>query len=359
MQQVAQSRHIQTQHLVQKQPPRAAPVLAIQPQYHPMSDRLAHCFEQLVSVAQQANMALGITDQHGTLLRTWNSHLMQSAAEQVHFVEGGHWSTQAVGRNAIGLALNSRRAQCVHAHENEMDSVRDWVCYAAPIVEPNSGHVHGVINLSTKSHQHNALGLYAVSHCARLLQEAITCQQQLYIQTFARAEVYFNQQRLALSFRQIEILVILALHPQGLNLDQLHYALYGERDVALSTLKAELSVLRRYLPNCLENRIYRLSCTVECDFLQAEAALKQGFIASTFNLYRGNFLTKTESPCLITWRNCFDARMSQLIYQMQDIDALLDLVSRLPERQDALYRLLELLPPEHPAYNHIHVLKEI
>ena len=32
---------------------------------------------------------------------------MLSSAEQVHFVEGGHWSTQAVGTNAIGLALNN------------------------------------------------------------------------------------------------------------------------------------------------------------------------------------------------------------------------------------------------------------
>ena len=359
MHNIAPSSCIQTQYLVQQQLPRAAPVLEIQPQSHVVLSSIQHCFNELIDIASQANMALGITDPHGTLLRTWNSRLMQNAAEQAHFVEGGHWSTQAVGSNAIGLALNSRHAQCVHSHENEMHSVRDWVCYAAPILDPVSGHLHGIINLSTKSHQHNVLGLYAVSHCARLLQDTISCQPQLFLQTFARPEVYFNQQRLTLSFRQIEILTILALHPQGLKLDQLHYALYGDRDVTFSTLKAELSALRRHLPNCIENRIYRLSCPIACDFLQAENALKQGFIASTFNLYRGTFLSKTESPCLMTWRHCFEAKLSQLIYQMQDVDTLLDLVGRIPERHDALLRLLDLLPKQHPASHALNTLIEL
>ena len=356
MQQNAQSRRIQTQYLIQQQPPRAAPIFSVQPQESLVFNGITQCFQELVAIAKQANMALGITDAHGTLLRTWNSRLMQSAAEQAHFVEGGHWSTQAVGSNAIGLALNSRHAQCVHSHENEMHSVRDWVCYAAPILDPISGHVHGIINLSTKSHQHNVFGLYAVNHCARLIHTALSSQQQLSLQTFTHPAVYLNQKRLALNFRQIEILAILALHPQGLKLDQLHYALYGERDVTLNTLKAELSILRRHLPNCIENRIYRLSCPITCDFLQAENALKQGLIASTLNLYRGTFLNKTESPCLIHWRHCFDAKLSQLIYQMQDIDALLDLVSRVPECQDALQRLLDLLPQTHPAYQRLSIL---
>lgn len=291
-------------------------------------------------------------------MRTWNSRLMQTAAEQVHFVEGGHWSTQAVGSNAIGLTLNVQQATCVHSHENEMDSVRDWVCYAAPILDPISGHLQGVVNLSTKSNRHNALGICAASHCARLLSDALRYQQRLQLYTLGPAYVVFNQQRLPLSLRQIEILAILALHPQGMNLEQLYHAIYGEREVALNTLKAEISVLRRYLPNCLENRTYRLSCHVEADFLQAEQALKQGLIASSFNLYRGTFLAKTESPTLIAWRHCFDAKFSQLIYQMHDVDALLDLLSRAPERLDALQRIIDLLPREHQLYQHMYALLE-
>ena len=40
-----------------------------------------------------------------------------------------------------------------------------------------------------------------------------------------------------LSHRQIEILCILALHPHGIGLEELHYALYGERIVSLKNPK--------------------------------------------------------------------------------------------------------------------------
>ena len=108
-------------------------------------------------IAEDADMAIGVTDPHGTLLWTWSSTPMRSSAEQVHFVEGGQWSTQAVGQNAIGLALNTHSASCVYSHENQMNSVRDWVCYAAPITDANTGQFYGIMNLSTKYQKHNSL----------------------------------------------------------------------------------------------------------------------------------------------------------------------------------------------------------
>ena len=80
----------------------------------------------------------------------------------------------------------------------------------------------------------------------------------------------------------------------------------------------------------------------------AEQALNLGFTATTLTLYRGSFLAKSESPFLCAWRDCFDARLSHVIYQIEDIDQLLRVVSRVPDRVDAVERLLELLPEETP-----------
>ena len=68
-------------------------------------------------------------------------------------------------------------------------------------------------------------------------------------------------------------------------------------------------------------------------------------------LYKGSFLAKSESPLLTTWRNCFDARLSHLIYQMQDIDQLSRIISRVPDRIDAIQRLSELLPKDSHQRN--------
>ncbi|WOE31526.1 MULTISPECIES: transcriptional regulator [unclassified Acinetobacter] len=344
--------HLQTTHFFNLEAVTAAPLLTLTTTAEPslFHRAIQHRYADLLKIAQDAEMAMGITDHHGTLLWTWSSHCMRSSAEQVHFIEGGHWSTQAVGTNAIGLALNNHRSSCVYSHENQMNSVQDWVCYATPIIDPISGQFHGIMNLSTKYKKHTALGVLAAERCATLVQQAIQFEQNniLYIKAFGTPMVQFNQQTLTLTQRQIEILCILSLHPDGIALDQLHHALYGDRDVSEKTLKAELSQLRTRLPHCILSRPYQLTCEVQTDFIRAEQSLHAGFLASTFSLYKGRFLAKSESPFLSTWRECFDARLSYLIYQMKDIDQLFRLISKLPERIDAAQRLLELLPDGHP-----------
>lgn len=343
---------LQMTHLINPSHLDAAPLLDLQQEESStlFNRSLPHCYQDLIKVAEDSGMAIGITDHQGTLHWTWSSQPMRSSAEQVHFVKGGHWSTQAVGTNAIGLALNQRTANCVYSHENHMNSVRDWVCYAAPILDPQSGQCHGILNLSTKYQKHNALGLLAVEHCAAIVQRAIHYEQQhvLYLNIFGTPRIQFNAQPLNLSYRQIEILCILALCPNGIHLDELHYALYGERQVSVNTLKAELSQLRGLMPDCIQSRPYQLRCELQCDFLNAEGALDAGLLASTFALYKGSFLAKSESPFLSAWRDCFDARLSHIIYQIQDIDLLFKLISRIPDRIDAAQRLLELLPSDSP-----------
>lgn len=328
----------------------AAPVLelAFEEQTSLFRRAIQHNYADLHKVASDSDMAIGLTDHNGTLLWTWSSSAMLSSAEQVHFIEGGHWSTQAVGTNAIGMTLNSQTSSCVYSHENQMHSVRDWVCYAAPILDPNSGQFHGIINLSTKYKKHTPLGLLAVERCADLIQRAIKLEQQhfLYIKALGSPWVQFNGQTLHLTHRQIEILCILALHPYGIGLEELHCALYGERQVSIKTLKAELSQLRNILPNCIEARHYQLSCEVQCDFLRAEQSLNANLISSTFALYKGSFLSKSESPLIRTWRHCFDARLSQLIYQIQDIDQVLRIIGQSYDRIDAIQHLLSLLPQD-------------
>ena len=347
---------LQTTHLINQVDVNAAPLLRLprDESFSLFKRSIHHSYDELLRIAHDSDMAIGLTDHQGTLLWTWSSRTMLSSAEQVHFVEGGQWSTQAVGKNAIGMALNSHRSSCVHSHENQMNSVRDWVCYAAPIIDPTSNQFHGVINLSTKYKKHTPLGVLAVERCADLVRQSLLMEQKntLYISALGSPRVVFNRTPLMLTHRQIEILCILALRSNGISLDELHYALYGDRDVSVKTLKAELSQLRNLLPNCIDSRIYKLTCEVECDFLKAEHSLNAGFLASTFSLYKGSFLAKSESPLLSTWRHCFDARLSQLIYQIEDVDQLLRIIGHTHERSDAVQRLLELLPQDSTHHNY-------
>ncbi|ENU23849.1 hypothetical protein F993_02003 [Acinetobacter proteolyticus] len=314
---------------------------------------LQACQEDLKHVAEQSAMVLAVGDVGSTIIWTASCTQMRNAAERVHFVAGGQWQEELVGTNALALSLKTRKSSCVFSNEHYMASVHDWVCYAAPVLDPYSKQVLGVVDLSTTWENHNSLGLLAVERCAAIIQMAVQQlqQQHLYLRTFNTAQVLINGKSLSLSPRQIEILVILALCPQGLNLENLHQALYGERKVSLGTLKAEMSHLRDRLGEALGSRPYRLNIPIEADFLQLEQALDAGYISTALQGYTGIFLAKTESPFLSAWRDCLESRLSHAIFQTQGSDALLKHLAYCPEAVDAAERLLELLPASHPAKN--------
>lgn len=331
----------------------AAPLLSLaQKQPSALDIALQYCGNDLKHVAEQSSMVIAVGDVGSTIIWTAASQQMRSAAERVHFVEGGQWGEEMVGTNALALSIKTRQSSCVFSNEHYMQSVQDWVCYAAPIIDPHSRQLLGVIDLSTTWTNHNSLGILAAERCASIIQTALQEQQrqQLYIRAFSIPQVLFNGKNLVLTPRQIEILSILALCPQGLNLETLHQALYGERKVSMGTLKAEMSQLRDVLGGMLGSRPYRLLAHVEADFLQAENALDSGYVSSALQLYTGVFLAKTESPFLCAWRDCLESRLSDAIFKAKETDMLLKHVARFPEAIDAVERLIELLPTDHPVH---------
>ena len=313
---------------------------------------IEHCGDDLKHIAEQSSMVAAVGDIGSTIIWSAASGQMRNAAERVHFIEGGQWREDLVGTNALALSLKTQQSSCVFSNEHYMSSIHDWVCYAAPIIDPYSKQVLGVIDLSTTWNNHNSLGLLAAERCASIIQSALLkCQQQhLFIRTFAVPQVLFNGKIVVLTPRQIEILTILALCPQGMNLENLHQALYGERKVSIGTLKAEMSQLRDILGGMLGSRPYRLLAQVEADFLQAESALDAGYIESALKLCRGVFLSKTESPFLCAWRDCLESRLSSAIFKAHDIDVLMQHLAHFPEAIDAVERLIELTPAGHPAH---------
>ena len=313
---------------------------------------LAYCQDQLQHITLQSSMVMAVADIGSTIIWTTTSKRMQKAAEDVNFVAGGYWGETQVGTNALALSLKTQQSTCVFSNEHYMASVHDWVCYATPIIEPDTKQVVGVLDLSTTWQNHNQFGVFAAERCASILQNALqACRRHhIYIQGFHTPQVIFDGNPLRLSPRQVEILAVLALCPQGMSLDCLHQAIYGERKVSQGTLKAEMSQLRDILGGMLGSRPYRLLAHVEADFLQAEQALDAGYVQSALQTCAGVFLAKTESPFLCAWRDCLESRLSEAIFNAQDTDALLKHLARSPEAIDAVERLIELMPKHHPAH---------
>ena len=70
------------------------------------------------------------------------------AAGDMNFAEGTLWSEGGAGTNAIGTALALDHAVQVFGPEHFSDPVQRWTCSAAPIHDPDTGAVIGVIDLT-------------------------------------------------------------------------------------------------------------------------------------------------------------------------------------------------------------------
>jgi hypothetical protein len=313
---------------------------------------LVACVDELETVAIESGMVAAVSDADGRLLWTGCSRSMRTRAERVHFVPGGRWDERSVGTNALALALRYRRPASVFSAEHFIPAVQDWVCYAAPVRDTVSGEVMGVVDLSTTWNRHSPLALHAVERFAERVSQALQVVSQapvLRLRMLGTPQASIHGKVLPLSPRQMEILCLLALHPEGMDLERLHAAIYGDRTVGVATLKTEVSQLRERLGGAIGSRPYRLLVNWQADFMDLEQALNAGRVEAALAGYRGGFLPRTESPLLRTWRDCLESRLSDAIFRIDDPDLLLTHLGQSPEAVDAVERLVELLPGDHPV----------
>ena len=97
---------------------------------------------QLVIVTDAAGMPLWIDG---------DERLRMQASEMINLAEGTSWSEAAAGTNAIGTALAAEHAIQVSASEHFNESVHAWTCAAAPVRDPDSGDIVGIVDLTGSS----------------------------------------------------------------------------------------------------------------------------------------------------------------------------------------------------------------
>lgn len=282
--------------------------------------------DNMMQLAKEGELVAAIADPAGKLLWTCASKHMRSRAESVNFMAGGCWDERSVGTNAVGLSLKLCRPVTVFSSEHYLPTVHDWVCYASPIIHPRTGECVGVLDMSTTWKRHTPLGQTAVSGLAQSIAAGlpeIQPRANLEIHALGQPRIAYKGKTMSLPQRQIEILCLLALNPEGMSLAQLHSALYGDASVSSSTLKAELSHMRRTLDGQIGARPYRLQMSVWADFIQIWQALRSKQKTEALGLYRGSLLSQSCSPELEDWSRCIDAVMAQSLEDCEDVDMLM------------------------------------
>src|SRR3954471_14264943 len=116
---------------------------------HPLARMGALIRTCLAPIADEADHLIVVTDGNGMLLSVEGSaRLRMRAAETMNFPEGTLWSEPGAGTNAIGTAIAADHAVQVFGPEHFNEVVQRWTCSAAPIHDPETGRVLGVIDLT-------------------------------------------------------------------------------------------------------------------------------------------------------------------------------------------------------------------
>jgi hypothetical protein len=278
----------------------------------PLNAAVRQLEPQLRAAADDGELVVAVTDPDARIMWTYGGAVMRSKAEKVNFVPAGRWDEASVGTNALDLALRLDRAATVYSAEHFSSCVHGWVCWAAPVRDPGTGRRLGVLDLSTTWDRSHPIGLATAEALAGLLGREMRGSVRaggaqdgpssypglLDLKLLGQPGAQLNGTRLRLTRRQIEILALLALNPDGLDLAELHARLYGDRPVSQGTLKAEMSQLRAVLGGRLESRPYRIGLDVRCDVTDVLHRLRAGDVAGAVERYGGELLPESESPAL-------------------------------------------------------------
>ncbi|WP_228002600.1 GAF domain-containing protein [Nocardia australiensis] len=104
---------------------------------------------QVVSgVADASQLMMVVTDADGVVLWRHGSAKVRGRADSLGFREGADWTEQTVGTNAIGTALTEAAPVQLFSGEHFEQHQHPWYCTAAPIHDPRSGELLGIVDIS-------------------------------------------------------------------------------------------------------------------------------------------------------------------------------------------------------------------
>jgi hypothetical protein len=372
---------------------------------HPLASMMPLIRRLLTEDADEAGHIVAIGDARGRLLWVEGHHRLRTRAEEMCFVEGALWSERGAGTNAPGTALALDVPVQIRAGEHFGLGVQAWSCVAAPVHDPLSGRLLGVIDLTGGPDVAGPRTLALVRACAAAVEAGLelnipgarrartdrTSRNQagagiggladglsaplrtpsalmapaagfLELLGPAGGVLTIDGRRLHLSRRHTELVWLLASAPHGLSAQALDVALHPDGE-HLITIRAEINRLRRVLGSgVLDSRPYRLTIPIATDLDEIRAELAQGRLMNALERFDGPPLPGSDAPGIRSMTDEFTSELRQAVLDSGSASAA-ERWTSLPEGHDdaAVWQsLITSLPIGSPrrafARAHLHRL---
>ncbi|MFT3797859.1 GAF domain-containing protein [Microbacterium sp.] len=349
---------------------------------HPLAEAMG-MIRQLLTPDAESGVVIAVGDAVGRLLWVEGDRSIRTLAGRMGFIAGTNWSEAAVGTAAPGTALALGRSVQIHGAEHFNRFAQPWSCTAAPVHDPETRRVLGVIDVTGGADAATPQAQLLVDATARAVEgellvarlraraaappaprrarraapDAAAAATTLRVLGRDRALLEVAGPGSAavteLSARHAELLLMLAVHRQGLSAQRLGQLVYGED--AEGTLRAELvrlrKVLERVAPQLVPaTRPYRLSTPLHTDAHQVVALLDRGAHRVALTAYRGRVLPDSVAPGVEEFRESVRQALRDALLAEGSVEVLLAFADTDDGSDDTqvLRLALEMLPPRSP-----------
>jgi len=336
---------------------------------HPLATGMPVIRRLLVESAAEEGLLVAVSDAAGQLLWVEGSASLRSRAESMHFVPGADWSEVSAGTNAPGTALALDRPVQIFGPEHLARHVTPWSCSAAPIHDPDTGAVLGVLDLTGGAEVATPQSLTLVRATVAAVEAELRIERlqpswsgavvpsgwsvpALDVLGGHSGVLRHGTTTTRLSLRHSELLLLLTESADGLTTAELGVALSDDEQASV-TIRAELSRLRSVLgPLELTSRPYRISNAVTTDLARLREYLVAGQLRRAVATYRGPILPASTAPAIERLRDELHMHVRSCLLASDNADALLSFADTAHGRDDfeIWERTLTVLPLTSPRY---------
>ena len=112
-------------------------------------------------------------DHEGKIIYLKGEYQTLDLAEQMNFVIGADWSEKAAGSNAIGTSLAVGKPIQILSSEHYCQGVHPWICSSAPIRDPRTKKILGIIDLTGPSTNAQPHSLSIVQNISTIIERQL------------------------------------------------------------------------------------------------------------------------------------------------------------------------------------------
>ncbi|SDQ55301.1 GAF domain-containing protein [Microbacterium sp. cf332] len=348
---------------------------------HPLAG-VMEMVRALLVPSPDSGVVVAVGDAAGRLLWVEGDASVRALTGDMGFVAGANWSESAVGTSAPGTALQLDRSVQIRGAEHFNRHVQPWSCTAAPVHDPETRRLLGVIDVTGRAEAATPQARLLVDATARAIESELLVARlrsraersrgftrshgrsarspvssTLRVLGRDRAQLEVSspdgERIVEVSARHADILLMLATHRQGLSAERLGELVYGPDSV--DTLRPEMVRLRRVLerdaPHLVPlSRPYRLAADLETDAQHVVSLLDRGAHRVALATYRGPVLPDSSAPGTEEVREQVRAALRESLMAEASVDALLAFAESGDGARDeeVLLLCLRLLPARSP-----------